>query len=68
MIIKIKHCFIPIELPEKPTGIDIQDAMKRYNNFFDYYGVGGTDAIRMRYDTLGIVQDEIWEAVHEQVK
>jgi hypothetical protein len=65
MKINIKHCFIPIELPDKPTGLDIMDAIKRYNDFFDYYAVGGTDAMRMRYDTLGIVQYEIYEAIYE---
>lgn len=65
MIINIKHCFVPIELPDKPTSVDIFAAVKKYNDFFDYYGVGGTDSIRMRYDTLGIVQDEICEAIYE---
>jgi hypothetical protein len=64
MIINIKHCFVPIELPDMPSGADIMDSMKRYNDFFDYYSIGGTDAIRCRYDTLGIVQDEIVEAIH----
>lgn len=65
MIINIKHCFVPIELPDDPKYSDIEIAMKKYNNFFDYYRVGGTDAIRMRFDTLGIVQDEIMGAIYE---
>lgn len=65
MIINIKHCFVPIELPDDPKYSDIEKAMKKYNNFFDYYRVGGTDVIRMRFDTLGIVQDEIMGAIYE---
>jgi hypothetical protein len=55
---------VPIELPDKPSGIDILDAMKKYNDFFDYYSIGGTDAIRCRYDTLEVVRYEIVEAIH----
>lgn len=71
MIIKIKHCFLPIELPDNPTSEDVQSAMKKYNDFFDYYGNScqfnsyNHDSMRMRYDTLAVVRGEILEAIHE---
>jgi hypothetical protein len=71
MIINIKHCYIPIELPDKPTAKDIEEVMEKYNGAFDYYSNSwqgnsyNQDSMRMRFDTLAVVRGEILEAIHE---
>lgn len=71
MIINVKHCFVPIELPDNPTAADVNEAIAKYQGSFDYYrhpsqfNSYNEDVLRIKYDTIGYVCDEIWEAIKE---